>query len=326
MVLQLVEAAMRGADIETDTENTPALEASPGEFPSDETHGILRLPASRVHALSDGLGWTSVHACVQSYASFAHAFAARPDAFIPLNLEGSATITRCAGGQSAVRQAQPGRFSIVPPQMDFHVAVDGQVTSLHLYVRKAVIDEVAADFFGGDPGMIEIIPRFGASDPVIEQLAMSVRAALVDPPDAATLYTDHVARALAARLLSNHSNAPARPIKELRPQGLRRVVLNRVKDFIEAHLEGPLSLSDLVAGSGLSAGHFAREFKRSTGLSPHQYVLRARTDRAKSLLKGSDATIAGVALACGFADQEHLTKVFKRLTGTTPAAYRSGCR
>jgi AraC family transcriptional regulator len=77
---------------------------------------------------------------------------------------------------------------------------------------------------------------------------------------------------------------------------------------------------------GLSATHFARRFKRSTGSAPHQYLMRCRVERARRLLAETDNAIAQIALACGVAHQEHLTRVFRRLSGETPARFRRSAR
>ena len=90
---------------------------------------------------------------------------------------------------------------------------------------------------------------------------------------------------------------------------------------ITDHLDQELSLEGLAAISQLSAYHFCRAFKRSTGLTPHQYVIRQRVERAKVLLKGGKMGIAEVAVACGFTHQSHLNRHFKRLTGVTPKKF-----
>jgi AraC family transcriptional regulator len=102
--------------------------------------------------------------------------------------------------------------------------------------------------------------------------------------------------------------------------------LRRVVDFIETNLDRDPSLAELAAVSGLSPVYFARQFRRSTGLAPHQYLLRARIERAKRLLSLGELPIAGIALDCGFCHQEHLTRAFRKFCGTTPAAYRSQVR
>ncbi|HKQ40341.1 MAG TPA: helix-turn-helix transcriptional regulator, partial [Verrucomicrobiae bacterium] len=77
----------------------------------------------------------------------------------------------------------------------------------------------------------------------------------------------------------------------------------------------------LAGAAGLSPFHFARLFKRSTGLSPHQYVLRCRVERARGLLMRSKASIAEVAVEVGFCDQSHLAAHFKRVYGVSPKAF-----
>ena len=78
----------------------------------------------------------------------------------------------------------------------------------------------------------------------------------------------------------------------------------------------------MAAVAGLSPNHFSKLFKRSTGLPPHQYVIRERTEKAKALLTGTDLPVSVVAQDCGFSDQAHLTRHFRRLVGTTPARFR----
>jgi AraC family transcriptional regulator len=107
------------------------------------------------------------------------------------------------------------------------------------------------------------------------------------------------------------------PIRGLTPQQVKRV-----RDFVQAHLDQDLSLEDLAQQIGFSPYHFARLFRQSTGDSPHQFVLRQRVEQAQRLLTQKDLTLAQVAIESGFADQSHLTQVFKRYLGLTPRAYR----
>jgi AraC-like DNA-binding protein len=74
--------------------------------------------------------------------------------------------------------------------------------------------------------------------------------------------------------------------------------------------------------AGLSAKHFARAFRQSTGVPPHRWLIEKRIERAKALLLGGGLSLAEIALACGFADQSHFTAAFRRGTGITPGAYR----
>jgi AraC family transcriptional regulator len=78
--------------------------------------------------------------------------------------------------------------------------------------------------------------------------------------------------------------------------------------------------------TGLSPSHFARQFRVTIGKAPHQYLRQLRIERAMLLLRETDTGVVEVAFACGFANQEHMTRLFKQHCGTTPAAYRNTLR
>ena len=94
-------------------------------------------------------------------------------------------------------------------------------------------------------------------------------------------------------------------------------------DHIQANLDRDIHIGELAAAAGLSLFHFAKLFKRSTGSSPHQYILHLRLKRAKWLLRKTETSLSEVALQAGFADQSHLTNVFRRFIGVTPSKFRT---
>jgi AraC family transcriptional regulator len=104
--------------------------------------------------------------------------------------------------------------------------------------------------------------------------------------------------------------------------GLPSARLRRVEEFLMAHLADDIGLDDVAAVAGLSAKHFARAFRQSTGMPPHRWLIQRRIDRAKAMLLKGDLTLAEIALACGFADQSHFTSAFRKSLGTTPAIFR----
>ncbi|MBP0496398.1 helix-turn-helix domain-containing protein [Pararoseomonas indoligenes] len=106
------------------------------------------------------------------------------------------------------------------------------------------------------------------------------------------------------------------------PGGLARWQAISVARYVDANLEGQILQKHLAAQVRLSCGHFGRAFKQSFGVSPHSYVMERRIARAKAMMLESRMPLCDIALSCGLADQAHLSRVFRRLTGSTPLAWR----
>lgn len=137
-----------------------------------------------------------------------------------------------------------------------------------------------------------------------------------------------VARACIARaamllreVQARHAPAGDSPQRSAGP-GLARWKLNRVLLHVERRLGGNLRVRDLARLTGLSPGHFARAFHQSVGVAPRHFLIERRIERAKTLMQTSDMTLSEIALACGLSDQAHLSRLFRRHTGTTPNAWR----
>jgi AraC-like DNA-binding protein len=105
--------------------------------------------------------------------------------------------------------------------------------------------------------------------------------------------------------------------------GLPRYKLRLVMAYVDARIGGPITLDDLANVAGVSRFHFHRQFRKSLGVTPHEYVLRARIERAKGLLTASDLTIGEVSGAVGFVDQSHFSNIFRKLTAMTPRSFRN---
>jgi AraC family transcriptional regulator len=282
----------------------------------------LRRPEHRIDRASDRLGWKSLYVSRQWEQPYEDSFAAVPDHLIILHLDGPVDVERQLGRVKLKRRVAPGGQFILPGGIDFWVRLCRPLTSVHLYIRDSLLREVAAEICNGDPDHAEIIPCLGELDPVIEDLARAANHAMAGEDNSTSLMADFLARALAARLLTRGRTPPpntARP-------ALSQTQQARVETYIREHLAHPIGLADLAAIAGTSQTSFARGFKRSTGTSPYRFLMQERIGQARRLLTGTAMPIADIALACGFTHQEHLTRLFHRETGATPAAYRRGIR
>jgi len=121
-------------------------------------------------------------------------------------------------------------------------------------------------------------------------------------------------------LLEGHP-APPRSAHTYRG-GLGPTCLRRVAELVNAKIEEELRIDEMAELAGLSPAHFSQMFRRSTGESPHQFVLRQRVERAKEMLRTPGMRILDVAIACGFKTQQHFARVFRRICGASPTEYR----
>jgi AraC family transcriptional regulator len=277
------------------------------------------VPPEHIVQSSSGKGWQGLDVAEIIHPLDDFALPALSRHILVINLSPPATIQeRLAGRQGHLGT---GNLVILPAgaQTSWHVEREGEVRHLHLYLSPALIQAIAtsADI---DPDTVEFAGTLGIFDPQIETIALSLLAELRSEGLGGRLYVESLATLLGIHLLRQHSSAkqPSFP----RAVGLDRTTLRRVSTYIEEHLAEDLALAELAAVTSLSPYHFARLFKESTGVSPHQYVIGRRVERAKLLLLTTHWSLAAIAHTVGFAHESHLALHFKRLTGLLPSSYR----
>jgi len=295
-------------------------------FRVHETHGILTRPENQIRASSDRLRWTSLYASAQRELPYEGYFPAVEDQLIVLHLDGPVAIDRLHGPSPARCVVPAGGLHLVPGGLDFGVRLMGALNTLHVYVRRNVLEEVAAETMSGDPSHLEIPPQFLDPEPALTALMNAVSIALSEDGPGSALYVDYLARALASQLVRNHTGNRARRTPPLGPIGTVGPVIAEAIEYMRENLEESLSLEDIATAVNRSPSHFARQFRAALGIPPHQYLVVLRLKRAQHLLAHSRDSIAEIAFACGFSHQEHLTRTFRRWCETTPAAYRKAIR
>jgi AraC family transcriptional regulator len=138
---------------------------------------------------------------------------------------------------------------------------------------------------------------------------------------AGRLFVDGIEQALAAILV--RYEGVTRRAQRVYKGGLAPYRMRRVSEFIQAHIEREITLNELAHDVGLSPSHFCSLFRKTSGTTPHQFVLNCRIEHAKSLLSQSHHSILDVALASGFRTHQHFCRIFRRLVGIPPSEYRA---
>jgi AraC family transcriptional regulator len=191
--------------------------------------------------------------------------------------------------------------------------------SLQFFLSRTFLDELAEGFQA--PRIDELVTHPGQAvrDPVIAKLSRLAWPALARPHEVNDLYSSHCMLALGVHVCVAY--AGLRPSRR-HVGGLNRAQERIAKDLIASQLDGAFTVRELAAFCGLSPSHFAHAFKASVGLAPHQWLMQRRVERAKTLLADSSKPPSEIAQECGFADQSHFTRVFRREVGATPGAWR----
>jgi len=214
-----------------------------------------------------------------------------------------------------------GEMLITPANTPLFARWEGEENCLQIRLTDEFMREVARETVVGDCDRITLKPEFQACNPQLESISKMLLKEVQQGSLSNRLYVDSLSNILAVTLLRQH--ATTRPHLPTYEGGLPSRQLRQVLDYIDAHLDQEIKLTDLARLIEMSQYHFSRLFKQSLGVSPYQYLLQQRVECAKQLLKNTDRLITDVAFACGFNSHSHLSKQFKQLTGMTPKAYRS---
>lgn len=218
-------------------------------------------------------------------------------------------------------EPSPGSILILPAGRPRRAFWRGPGESIHIHLDPRLISQVAAEACDLDPDRVELPAEGALIHPQIQGTILAIDAELTSGGAGGRFLTESLSNVLAVHLIRRVMPGER---AALRPRGgLPRHKLRAALEYIEEHLDSELALDDLAAVTHLSPYHFARMFKASTGLPPHQYLISRRVERAKQLLRcGDDLSLAQVAARTGFWDQGHFTRHFRRLVGVTPKRFR----
>ncbi|BCL34560.1 helix-turn-helix domain-containing protein [Nostoc sp. MS1] len=227
---------------------------------------------------------------------------------------------RILDGQLQHENIAKGDVAIIPAHIHHVSRWQSEAKFLVLSMEPAFLTRIAIE--AGNLDKIEIKPRFAAPDPLIQQIGLALQTELRSENGVSSIYVESLTTTLCIHLLKHYCVTSDAKLDKHEHKGLSQWKLRQAIAYIHENLDKDLSLVDISAIVGMSMYYFSRQFKESTGMAPHQYVMSCRIDRAKKLLSSTNQTIEQISSQVGFQSQSHFTNVFRKLTGITPRVYR----
>jgi AraC family transcriptional regulator len=223
-------------------------------------------------------------------------------------------------GRFQTEYVKKGDIVISPANVLHKASWHENIEFILIIIEPALIARTASEF--NHSSNIEIIPHFAQPDSLIHQIGLQLKSELEtnNNESVSRLYADRAAHLLAVHMLQHYSTRK-QPIKKY-TDGLPKRKLKQVMDYITCHLEQDFGLAELAELVHMSPSYFGSQFKQSTGLTPHQYLIKYRLSEARRLLANTNLTIEEIAQRTGFSNHSHLTRNFRKHMSITPYTYR----
>ncbi|MBW4671353.1 MAG: AraC family transcriptional regulator [Cyanomargarita calcarea GSE-NOS-MK-12-04C] len=272
-------------------------------------------------AVLSSSGWDSIHLELHQQPKFD---VAEHQHTMHVIAYGFSPLLKCSSGERWLdgklrkERRNNGDIAIIPAGISHRCNWNTSAQFMILAIEPTLLKQVGQDLV--DPDCIELIPHFMCEQDVfIQGIFSTLRDELESGKIGGYLLIDSIKTTLAIHLLRNYCTT--QPKFGNYEDGLSKSTLHKVTEYINEHLHQDVKLIDLAAIAQISPYHFLRLFKQSMAVTPHQYILQCRIEKAKCLLQHSQLSIAEVAVRVGFCDQSHLTKCFKRIVGITPKQF-----
>lgn len=247
-----------------------------------------------------------------------------PDFSVVAHRHGRTSLRCRIGGRWRQESLGPGDVSLLTRDAEplWDCPADSGV--VHVPLTRTALARAGREMYGREVDDIELRDVVRIEDPSIHRTALLIGDETELGATGSRLMVEALSSQIAVHVLRRHARVRLRE-----PGGAEALTFaqeRRVREHVHQNLDASLTLDELAAVAGMSRFRFARGFRHSTGTTPHEFVVRARVGRARVLLERTGTPLFEVAARCGFADQSHLTREFRKRTGTTPGRYRAGGR
>lgn len=238
---------------------------------------------------------------------------------INISIAGEVVTQKISGsGRLISTHGSAGNICLTPAGQPVSAFWEKPIDNMGIMLLPEFVRETAVENHLG--AGFEFIEVYKKKDPLLTQLGLALLDEASSDTPSGRLYADSLIQTLTLHVLKSYSTATS--LSGRLNGGLPGYKLRRVKDFIDNNLDQDLGLAEVSTVAGLSQFHFARAFRKSTGLTPQHYLMERRIERAKQLLADDDLPLVEVSLRTGFKNQSHFTTLFRKFTNLTPKAWR----
>lgn len=290
-------------------------------------HSVDKYVTGRMLDTSNGLRWSHIHAERWSHMPGELPALTPRDTEIAILLQGRTFVERVGSGQRQQTHGRRGTVWLCPAGVEEeYINISAPIVEcLHIFLPGRPFEDTMLRDLEIDPAQValryDVVPR----DPFIEHVALKIIQEMREESAAGRLLIEALSIALSAHLVHTYSAVKIRRNASAdKPLDRRR--LERVEEFITAHLFDEVTVADIAAVACMSVAHFTRSFRAATGRTPYEYVSGRRLETARRRLLNEDTHIAELAAATGFSSQANFTRAFRKAFGVTPAQMRSGAR
>ena len=273
-----------------------------------------------IRSASDSLGWKDVAQRTYGYQGQDVEIPPLACFLIVHYRQGATPMDRQFDGRWTRTTCDPGHFSLLSRSADSHWHWTEDIEVSHVYLTEALMCRVATDMQDKAVAEVHLHDVLRGFDPVVSHIAGELTREAMHQGIGGPLYAEALSVQLAVHLLRAYAScsfqAPAEAGR------LSAQDLQRLTDYVDAHLHHPITLQDMALALGMGVWTLNRHLKRTLNASAYAFVIERRLQRARELLSRSALSLTEVAAAAGFSDQAHLTRMFRARLGVTPGQYR----
>ncbi len=228
---------------------------------------------------------------------------------------------RSVGGPWEEAHVGPGKISLLTRAEQSTWAWEDPIDVRHIYLSHEALELAAQSVFESDPSSIEVDDQLSSIDDNTLACFKALEAELDNGGIGQRLLIDSLRSQLAVQILRKYARVS---LKVQHGSALTPETRNKVVNMINDRMGESISLDDLSDAAGMSPFHFLRQFKLAFGMAPHAFVIHQRVIKAKAMLQQGKLMHKFIALECGFSDQSHFCRTFRRVVGVTPTQFQEG--